>query len=153
MFPFSSKKKALLERDDRERIVAAIRTVESQTTGEVRVFVESYCDYMDALDRAREIFTELKMSATERHNAVLVYVALHDQQFAIYGDEEAFEKLGGAAFWEKSANHLLEHFKQGKITAGLVCCIEELGLALKTHFPYDPAITKNELPDEIVFGK
>jgi len=34
-----------------------------------------------------------------------------------------------------------------------VACINELGRALAEHFPYDPAIHRNELPDEIVFGK
>ncbi len=153
MFPFSKKKNELLERDDRERIVAAIRAVEAQTTGEIRVFIESYCSYMDALDRARELFARLKMYHTERHNAVLVYIALHDHQFAIYGDENAYEQFGGSAFWQSAAEHLVAHFKQTKITEGIVSCIEELGTALKTHFPYDPAVTKNELPDEIVFGK
>lgn len=153
MFPFSKKKNELLERDDCERIVASIRTVESQTTGEVRVFIESYCDYMDALDRAKELFTKLKMYHTERRNAVLVYVALDDQQFAIYGDENAYDRFGGSAFWQTAAEHLVAHFKQSRITEGIVSCIQELGIALKIHFPYDPAVTKNELPDEIVFGK
>lgn len=153
MFPFSKKKHELLERDDCERIVATIRAVEAQTTGEVRMFIESYCDYMDALDRTKEVFTKLKMHHTERRNAVLVYVALDDQQFAIYGDEYVYEKLGGPAFWQTAAEHLITHFKQSKITEGIVSCIEELGAALKIHFPYDPAIAKNELPDEIVFGK
>ncbi|HTN46967.1 MAG TPA: TPM domain-containing protein [Flavipsychrobacter sp.] len=154
MFSFSKKKNDdLLEQDDRERIVAAIRTVEAQTTGEIRVFVESSCSYLDALDRAKEIFAELKMSNTERRNAVLVYVALDDQQFAIFGDEQIYLKAGGPVFWEKAAGHLLEHFKESRIAEGIASCVLELGNALKHHFPYDPAVTKNELPDEIVFGK
>jgi len=153
MFPFSEKKKALLDRDDCERIVASIRAVEAQTTGEIRIFIESHCGYMDAIDRAKELFYELKMTKTVCRNAVLVYIALDDQQFALFGDEAIYQQAGGPAFWEKAAAHLLEHFKTSRIVEGIVGCIHELGIALKTHFPYDPDITKNELPDEIVFGK
>jgi uncharacterized membrane protein len=39
------------------------------------------------------------------------------------------------------------------VAEGVYNCIHELGNALETHFPHDPAIKKNELPDEIVFGK
>ncbi len=153
MFSFRKKKDELLEQDDRERVVAAIRAAEAQTTGEIRVFVESNCGYLDALDRAKELFTKLKMSNTERRNAVLVYVALDDHQFAIFGDEQIYLKAGGPVFWEKAAGHLLEHFRESRIAAGIESCVQELGLALKHHFPYDPAVSKNELPDEIVFGK
>jgi uncharacterized membrane protein len=152
MFPFS-KKKQLLDTDDQERIVAAIRTAEAGTTGELRIFMESHCEYMDAMDRATEIFLKLGMDKTERRNAVIVYVALNDHQFAIYGDKEIYEKAGGPKFWEAAAAHLLSHLRKGKIAEGLAGCINELGKAMAAHFPYDPTITKNELPDEIVFGK
>ncbi len=36
----------------------------------MRVYVESHCRYMDAMDRAAEIFFSLKMEATEQRNAV-----------------------------------------------------------------------------------
>jgi len=152
MFSFL-KKKRLLDKDDCERIVAAIRSVEASTTGEVRVYIESKCRYMDALERAKEIFSSLKMSLTEQHNAVLVYIALDDHQFAIYGDDKAYQQFGGATFWQQAAERLLHFLKQGKITEGIVSCIQEMGDLLKLHFPFDPTILKNELPDEIVFGK
>jgi len=152
MFPLF-RKKQLLDKDDQERIVAAIRSAESGTTGELRVFIESHCAYMDAMDRAKELFAQLGMTKTERRNAVIVYMALDDRQFAIFGDEEIYSKAGGPVFWENAAEHLKQHLKQGHIADGLVVCINELGRALAQHFPYDPAITKNELPDEIVFGK
>lgn len=153
MFWRFNKKRFLLDRDDRERVTAAIRTVEAKTTGEVRVFVESRCSYMDALDRARELFFRLKMMHTERRNAVIIYLALDDHQFAIYGDENAYVQLGGAQFWQRAADMLLQKLKEGKVAEGLVCCIEAVGQELATHFPFDPAVHKNELPDEIVFGK
>ncbi len=151
MFPF--RKKQLLDTDDQERIVAAIRSAESGTTGELRVYVESHCAYMDAMDQATELFAKLAMDKTERRNAVLVYMAIKDHQYAIIGDKEIYEQAGGPAFWANAASELRNYLRQGKIAEGLVVCINELGRALAQHFPYDPAIHKNELPDEIVFGK
>jgi uncharacterized membrane protein len=152
IFPFL-KKKPLLTPEDQEQVVACIKEAESKTTCELRVFVESQCSYTDAIDKAWELFHKLGMSATERHNAVLVYLAIDDRQYAIVGDKEIYEKAGGPAFWEKASVELRNHLKQGQIGLGLANCVKELGNAMATHFPYDPRITKNELPDEIVFGK
>jgi len=150
---FFWNKKPLLTPAQQEEVVACIREAEKGTTGELRVYLESKCGYMDAMDRAWEIFAQLGMAETERRNAVLVYMALDDHQFAIVGDEQIYEKAGGPLFWESAATQLKTYLKAGRITEGLCVCINELANAMATHFPYDPAITKNELPDEIVFGK
>jgi uncharacterized membrane protein len=148
-----SKPKSLLPNDVQEQVVRAIRAVEARTTGELRVFIEPHCAYMDAMDRARELFRELAMEKTERRNAVLVYLALKDKQFAIFGDEQIYIQAGGPQFWEAAGRLLLAHFKEGRVSDGLCACIEALGTALEKHFPPDPLVEKNELPDEIVFGK
>lgn len=147
------KKKPLLSSAEQEQVVACIREAENRTTGELRVFVESNCSYMDAIDRAWELFHELGMDVTEKRNAVLVYLALEDHQYAIVGDKEIYEQAGGPVFWQKASEKLREHLKKGEIAIGLSNCVNELGDAMAAHFPYDPTITKNELPDEIVFGK
>lgn len=152
MFSFW-KKKPLLDAASEERVVAAIREAEKNTTGELRVFIESRCAYVDAMDRAWEIFAKLGMHQTERRNAVLVYLALDDHQFAIVGDKEIYEQAGGQAFWENAAAHLKNYLRNGETGKGLEVCVQELGAALAQHFPYDPNILKNELPDDIVFGK
>lgn len=133
--------------------MVCIREAENRTTGELRVFVESNCSYMDAIDRAWELFHELGMDVTEKRNAVLVYLALEDHQYAIVGDKEIYEQAGGPVFWQKASEKLREHLKKGEIAVGLSNCVNELGDAMAANFPYDPTITKNELPDEIVFGK
>jgi uncharacterized membrane protein len=43
-------------------------------------------------------------------------------------------------------------FSKDSITAGIVASITAIGEALKTHFPYDGSVDKNELPDEIIFS-
>ena len=147
------KNKPLLPADVQEAVVAAIRQAELRTTGEIRIFIEQHCSFMDAIDRAIELFTTLGMEQTEERNAVLVYVAIKDHQFAIYGDEEIYQKAGGPRFWADAANILQTGLRNGDLAGGLVSCINELGNALAAHFPYHSDVEKNELPDEIVFGK
>jgi uncharacterized membrane protein len=150
---FFWKKKPLLDPAEQEKVVAAIRDAESKTTCELRIFLESRCSYVDAMDRAWELFAKLGMFKTERRNAVLVYMALDDHQFAIVGDEAIYKLAGGPLFWENAAAELKNYLKQQRIGEGLGVCIGLLSQAMAQHFPYDPTITQNELPDEIVFGK
>ena len=134
-------------------MVEQIRIAESRTTGEIRVFVEPRCAYMDAMDRARELFVQLGMESTERCNAVLLYLAMKDHQFAILGDEQIYVSAGGSSFWKEAAAGLQRDLRAGALAEGLCRCIATLGDALAQHFPFDPTVTRNELPDEIVFGK
>ena len=143
----------MLDADSQQKIVASIKEAEGKTSGEVRVFIEHHCSYVDPLLRAQEIFANLAMQKTQARNAVIIYVALTDRQFALFGDTAIYEKAGGAEFWKKAATKLTGHLRKNEITEGLCNCIHELGMALATHFPHDPSIKKNELPDEIVFGK
>src|SRR5712691_11244817 len=91
-------KKELLSAQDKKLVVDAIGAAEKQTSGEVRVFIESKCKFVDPLDRAAEIFYRLKMDRTAQRNAVLVYIALKDQQLAIFGDKGIHAKTG-QQFW------------------------------------------------------
>ena len=98
MFPFFRKKNKFFSDEDAHLIVKAIRQAEKRTSGEVRVFVESKCRWMDAIDRAAELFFSLKMEKTEQRNAVLVYIAMKDHQLAVFGDEGIHNKVG-TAYW------------------------------------------------------
>lgn len=137
---------------DQQRIVAAIQSAERNTSGELRVFIESRCRFVDAVDRAKEVFDGLQMDETALHNAVVLYIALKDHQLAVYGDKGIAAKVG-QQFWEKEIQVLLSQFNKENYTEGIITVVTELGEALKTHFPYDPSTDKNELPDDIVFGK
>lgn len=147
------KKKPLLPKAVQEAVVAAIRAAEAKTTGEIRVYIESHCGFVDALDRAKEVFCNLSMEQTEERNAILIYAALKDKQFALFGDEEIYYKAGGPKFWESAAQLLQDGLRKGAPDEGLVACINELGNALGSYFPFQADVEKNELPDEIVFGK
>ncbi|MEO5682480.1 MAG: TPM domain-containing protein [Chitinophagaceae bacterium] len=145
-------KKALLTEPDTSMIVEAIRESEQKTSGEVRVYVESHCKFVDSLDRASEIFYSLKMEETEHRNAVLVYVAVKDHQLAVFADEGIYNKAG-AAFWNSAVKEMLLHFNSRDYGKGIAYVVTEIGNTLQTHFPYESSTDKNELPDDIVFGK
>lgn len=149
---FASKKKLLIPEAGQQVIVEAIKAAERSTSGEVRVFVESRCAYVDPMDRAREIFFKLKMDHTSAHNAVLVYVALLDKQMALYGDEGIYKKTGGDPYWKYELELMRRSFRDGHIAEGIASCVINIGKALATHFPFDGSTDKNELPDDIVFG-
>lgn len=146
------KKKDFFSKEENDKIIAAIRQAEKCTSGEVRVFVESRCRFMDPLDRALEIFSDLKMEQTKDRNAVLLYVAIKDRQLAIYGDSGINAKTG-EQYWKDEVNKMLAEFHQHHYADGIVHCVEDIGQALQKYFPYDHVEDKNELPDEIIFGK
>jgi len=137
---------------EKSRIVDAIRESEQRTSGEIRVFIESRCRFVDPLDRAAEIFWNLQMDQTEDRNAVLVYVAMKDRQFAIFADE-GIHKRAGEEFWSREVAAMFVHFRREHHIDAIVEVIGDIGQALITHFPYNKDTDKNELPDDIVFGK
>ncbi len=146
------RRKAFFTQPQTDKIVAAIKEAEKQTSGEVRLFVESRCRFVDPMDRAAEIFWSLKMDKTDQRNAVLVYIAIKDKQLAVMGDEGIHRKVG-EEFWKQTVAKMLSHFKTESYVEGLVHAVNDIGEALQSHFPYDKNTDKNELPDDIVFGK
>ncbi|CAL1520500.1 TPM domain-containing protein [Chitinophaga sp. MM2321] len=148
IFPF--KRKEIFSEAEKNRLVQAIRIAERLTSGEIRLFVENHCSYVDPLDRAKEAFLSLGMERTKQRNGVLVYVALKDHQFAILGDQGIHDKVGDD-FWQDEAALLRSHFQSNRIIDGIEACIKEIGESLRTHFPHETG-DNNELSDDIVFG-
>jgi len=149
--PFFSRKE-LFNTEEKQQIVAAIQAAERCTSGEIRVFVESRCRFVDPLDRAAEIFSRLNMDRTAARNGVLVYVALKDRQLALLGDKGIHEKVG-REFWNQQVQRILSHFTRADYAGGIALVVAEIGEALQAHFPYDKDTDTNELPDDIVFGR
>ncbi len=150
LFPFF-KRKDFFDAADQKRMVEAVNAAEKNTSGEVRIFMESHCEYVDPVDRAAEIFFGLKMDATKDRNAVLFYMAVKDHQIALFADEGIYQRLG-SEFWNKEVKLILNEFTRSDIVGGVCKCIGDIGQALKEQFPYETD-DKNELPDEIIFGK
>lgn len=149
--PFA-RRKEFFSHNEQERIVNAIRLAEQQTSGEIRVYTESRCRFVDPLDRAAEVFWGLKMDMTKDRNGVLVYIAMKDRQFAILADQGIHEKVG-QAFWNEEVSVMKKHFINALPADAIEAVITDVGQALRTHFPYDRTTDKNELPDDLVFGK
>jgi len=151
IFPWQ-KKKEFFSDEEKQQLIQAIKLAEQKTSGEVRVFIESKCRFVDALDRAREIFFKLEMDQTEQRNATLVYVAIDDHQAAVFGDEGIHQKVG-EQYWQDVVKKMLLQFRQQNLAEGICQAVTDLGQALQFYFPYNRDTDKNELPDEIVFGR
>ena len=138
-----------LQRIDEAAVLAAVREAERRTSGEVRVFISRRrLRGRDARARARAEFHRLDMDTTEERNAVLFYIAPHDQVFAVIGDE-AVHALCGPEFWDETAKVLEEEFRNGRFTEGLVEGIRRAADLLATHFPRR-GDDRDELPDALV---
>lgn len=152
MLNFFKKKAAdFFTAEEKELISNAIKAAEKNTSGEVRIFVESKCKFVNAVDRAEEIFAQLNMYATEQRNGVLIYVALKDRQLAVYGDKGIHEKVG-SAFWNEEVKQMIQFFNKENYAQGIATVAQQIGDALALHFPYCKVSDTNELPDDIVFG-
>lgn len=145
----SSQVEDFLSTAQEQQIVAAIRNAELTTSGEIRVHLEKHTD-LDVLERAAEVFHWLKMDNTIQKNGVLIYVAVEDHQFAIYGDR-GINEVVPTNFWESTKEVILTQFKKGDYTQGLVDGILMAGEQLQKHFPWDHGDV-NELSDEISKG-
>jgi len=151
IFPWK-KKKNFFTTEEQQLIIDAIHNAERMTSGEVRVFVESKCSYMDAIDRAAELFFQLEMQKTNDRNAVLVYVAMKDRQLAVFGDEGIHNKVGNE-YWSTEVKKMISNFNRENYAAGIAEVVKDIGTALTKNFPFNNDTDKNELPDDIVFGK
>ena len=149
---FWKRKKEFFTEEERQAIIEAIRDAERMTSGEIRVFIESRCSYMDAIDRAAELFLSLKMNMTNDRNGVLVYAAMDDRQLAILGDEGIHKKVGNE-YWNTELQKMIRKFNQENYADGIKTIIADIGAVLTNHFPFNKDTDKNELPDDIVFGK
>ena len=136
--------------EERLQIESAIKDAEMNTSGEIRVHIESKCK-KDVLDRAADIFALLKMHKTELRNGVLFYLAMDDRQFGILGDA-GVNAVVPENFWDTIKDKMTVHFKENNFAEGLSAGISMAGEKLKEHFPYQ-SDDVNELSDEISFGK
>lgn len=135
--------------EQKDAMVAAVQQAEKDTSGEIRIHVENLCK-QEVLDRAAEVFAELKMHKTALRNGVLVYIALENKKLAIIGDAGINAKVP-TDFWDNIKNRMVEQFRAGKVCDGICEAVQEAGKQLKPYFPCQEDDV-NELPDEISFN-
>lgn len=136
--------------EQKKLITDAIKEAELDTSGEIRVHIESDCK-KDVLDRASYIFEKLAIHKTELRNGVLFYLSINDKKFAILGDA-GINAVTPDNFWEEIKETVINHFKNNEFDIGLSTGIKMAGQALKKYFPHQKDDV-NELSDEISFGK
>lgn len=142
--------KDFLTKEQKEDIRQAILNAELDTSGEIRVHIETNCKG-DVLDRAAYLFKKLNMHETELRNGVLFYLAINNRKFAILGDK-GINAMVPENFWDDVKMILLNHFRENRFSEGLIEGIARVGEKLKAHFPYQ-SDDINELPDELSFGE
>lgn len=141
--------KKLLSTAEEALVVAAIKSVEQRSSGEVRVFIEEFCSD-EPLLRVHHLFLKNGMHHTKHRNGVLIYLAWGTRELAIWGDE-GIHQIVGPEFWQLERDVLRQNFQEKMYGQGLSQVITELGNQLEKHFPHEPG-DKNELPDEIIYG-
>jgi uncharacterized membrane protein len=144
-----SKVEAFLTKEEEEEIISAIRTAEKNTSGEIRIHIEA-SSKKDPYERALEVFQVLEMHNTKDANAVLIYVAVDDKKFVIYGDT-GINNVVPKDFWDTTKDVMQNHFKTGNFKQGIVDGILKAGEELEDHFPYQKD-DENELSNEISKG-
>ncbi len=144
-----SKVEDFLTAKEEEEIVQAIRQAERSTSGEIRVHIEKTTE-VSHYDRALEVFQMLKMFNTQQRNGVLIYIAVDDHKFVIYGDE-GINAVVPTNFWETTKQAIQNQFKQGNFKQGIIDGVLKAGKELKAHFPWTTD-DEDELSNEISKG-
>jgi len=142
--------KNFFNKQQKEEIVLAINDAEKDTSGEIRLHIESHCKG-NPLDRAVHLFGKLKMHQTNLRNGALIYLAVKDKKFAIFGDE-GINEVVPENFWKDVKDEMGQHFAKGEFAHGISGGIRKVGQKLKEFFPYQDDDV-NELSDDISIGE
>lgn len=131
-------------------LVEAIKQAENQSTGEIRVHIDSTSVDNNA-KVAFDVFKKLGMDQTKERNAVLFHVNFEKKYLTIIGDKGIHEKVH-QEFWDNLHDKITHAFSEGKYFEGLRSAILETGVELKKFFPIKNGENPNELSNEITFS-
>ena len=92
------KPSQFFKEEQKKNITDAIKEAELNTSGEIRLHIESSCKE-DVLDRAAYMFEKLEIHKTELRHGVLFYLSITDKKFAILGDAGINSKVPDN-FWK-----------------------------------------------------
>jgi uncharacterized membrane protein len=134
---------------DKKRITAAITKAEQETSGEIRVHIETYCP-SSSLERAVFVLNKLKKDKTADRNSVLIYLATDSKKFAIVGDT-GIHAVVPEGYWESVKTLMLNFFVLDKFVEGICEAVREVGKKLSVFFPYREGDV-NELSNDVSVG-
>lgn len=141
---------SILSESQEQALIDAIKQAELLTSGEIRIHIEQTTGKASARDRAKQWFGKLDMHNTAEKNGVLFYLAIQDRQLALWAGEGINEKVP-VNFWQEIIDLMINEFKVGHFSEGLIIGIERTGKALGDFFPRkDDDI--DELSNEISKG-
>ncbi|MBI4711458.1 MAG: TPM domain-containing protein [Candidatus Omnitrophica bacterium] len=135
-------------KEEKRKILAAVREAEKNTSGEIRVHLE-YHAQEPVYGHAQKVFQRIGMTKTAQRNGVLIFLATGNKKFAVWGDVGINEKVP-EGFWNDVVHLMQDHFKQDKFAEGISEAVLRIGEKLKAYFPYETH-DKNELPDHISY--
>ena len=143
----ATKTRTWLSPDEEQEIVQTIAQSEKESSGEIRVHLESRCRMKNPLDRAVQLFYQLGMDKTLARNGILIYLSIDDRQIAIIGDKGIHQHTG-ETFWEEVKQAMIEQIRQSKLSTGIRFGVQMCSAQLSKHFP--PVLgDTNELSNEI----
>ena len=131
-----------------------IKSSEEQHRAEIRVAVEANFNFsqiyqkMTSLDRAVQVFSDLRIWDTRENNGVLVYILLVERKIEIVADRGIYKKLG-KDYWAQVNQQMVKYFKEKKYKEGVIYSLKEITNEMVKLFPKqgeDP----DELPDSVV---
>jgi uncharacterized membrane protein len=130
----------------------AVAEQEKRHRGELRVAIEGGLPLpallagRSARERALEQFARLRVWDTVDKAGVLVYLLLADRRVEIVADRGIHERVGDTA-WETICGAMQQEFAAGRYEAGVLSGLASISDLLAAHFPANPGVNPNELPD------
>lgn len=151
---FSRPAQSTFGTDALQRISQAVAEGEARHRGEICFAVEPALEIpqlwarVDARERARAVFAQLRVWDTEANNGVLVYLLLADHRIEIVADRGLDGRVSGEQ-WRGVCGLMEERLKAGDAEDAVVAGIGAISDLLATHFPRTPGDgDRNELPDQ-----
>ena len=125
---------------------------EALHNGELRFAIETALDLPPLLhglrsrQRARDVFSQLRVWDTEMNSGVLIYLLLVDHKVEIVADRGIAAKVDQAD-WEMVCREMERAFRAGDFKGGAIVGVQRISALLAQHFPPEPR-NPNELPNQ-----
>ena len=138
-----------------DELAGAIAAGERGHLGEVRFAVESrlaplaVLEGLDAPQRARQVFAQLRVWDTEHNSGVLLYVLMAEHRIEIVADRGIAARVS-AAEWQALCDRMRERYARGQWREGSLQGIADTHALLARHFPGRGEPHPDELPDRPV---
>jgi uncharacterized membrane protein len=141
-----------LTKDELRGLSGVITEMEKNTSGEIRVVVRHHRHWKERKlslhDLALGEFYRLGMEKTRDRTGILILILFAERKFHIVADEGIHIHVQDGT-WDKIADGMTGHFKNGNFFVGISEAIRAVGSELAQYFPRKSDDT-NELPNEII---